>query len=414
MTMEKTHAWPEGHWDWPINLCHKHGVRCGEMIWVGGQVDLTSEGRVCHPGDAKSQTRNAMKNFSRVLEDLDCDFGDLVMLWCFYVSDGSMDEREFLKTVAACLDRDSTPAVTAIPVPALAYDGLQVEIEGCAMRRENGDRIPGTVRTGGEFSPLPQPFSQGVRRGKMIFVSAQSPVDAAGSVLHPNDMVAQTRQVMSQIAGILAGFGATFDDVVKTNRWYSGDAGIDDFEPAALVCAAYFNEPGPAATGIPIPRHADPEIKIRISMIAMLGEDGRHLPRRHVWPDSLWDWHVHLPYQHGLKCEEMIFLGGQVSLDKHGVSVYPGDLSTQTHQAMAHIGTLLNELDAGYDDVCKVTTVYRGECGEEALNANLPIRASYFSDPGPATTGVPLPALAYDNMMVEIDIYAMVEPDRRG
>ena len=39
--------------------------------------------------------------------------------------------------------------------------------------------------------------------------------------------------------------------------------------------------------------------------------------------------------------------------------------------------------------------------------ANLPIRSSYFSDPGPATTGIPLPALAYDSMVIEIDIYAM-------
>ena len=61
--------------------------------------------------------------------------------------------------------------------------------------------------------------------------------------------------------------------------------------------------------------------------------------------------------------------------------------------------------------MCKVTTVYHGDCGPDALNANLPIRSSYFSDPGPATTGVPLPALAYDGMMVEIDVFAMTEPD---
>ncbi|MDD9981936.1 MAG: hypothetical protein OXU81_11360, partial [Gammaproteobacteria bacterium] len=46
-------------------------------------------------------------------------------------------------------------------------------------------------------------------------------------------------------------------------------------------------------------------------------------------------------------------------------------------------------------------------CGAEALHANLPIRSSYFSDPGPATTGVPLPGLAYDAMVVEIDAFAM-------
>ena len=92
-------------------------------------------------------------------------------------------------------------------------------------------------------------------------------------------------------------------------------------------------------------------------------------------------------------------------------AVHPDDLTAQTHQAMAHIKTILNELGADYSDVCKVMTVYKGDCGPEALNDNLPIRSSYFTDPGPATTGVPLPVLAYDAMAIEIDIYAMTEPD---
>ena len=33
-----------------------------------------------------------------------------------------------------------------------------------------------------------------------------------------------------------------------------------------------------------------------------------------------------------------------------------------THQAMAHIKTILNELDADYRDVCKIMTVYKGGC----------------------------------------------------
>ena len=81
---------------------------------------------------------------------------------------------------------------------------------------------------------------------------------------------------------------------------------------AALACAAHFKEPGPAATGIPIPAHARKGQQIKIEVVAMLGTDGKRLARRHSWPDSLWDWHVHLPYKHGLKCEDMIFLGGQV------------------------------------------------------------------------------------------------------
>ena len=409
--MKKQHAWPEGHWNWPIKISHKHGLRCGQMIWVGGQVDLTPQGEVKHPGDLAGQTRNVMANFGRVVAEFGADLSDLVTLVCFYVNDGSVDETAFLEMVADGLPQGAHPAVTAVPVPYLAYPGMAVEIEGFAMLGTDGAKLERSYAPAGGEGRLPEPFARAVRCGKMIFVSAQAPVGADGKVIAPGDIVAQTEQVMEQIGAALGSFGAGFDDVVKTNRWYAGDVGIDDFEPAALACARRFKEPGPAATGIPLPRHANRDIKIKIAVIAMLGEDGAHLPRKHVWPDSLWDWHIHLPYKHGLKCEEMIFLGGQVSLNKKGEAVHPDDLTAQTHQSMVHIGTILNELGAGYEDVCKVLALYKGDCGEDALNANLPVRASYFADPGPATTGVPLPTLSYPAMVIEIDIYAMKEKD---
>ena len=382
------------------------------MIWVGGQVDLTPAGVVCNPSERPLQTRNAMAHFSSALHALECDLEDLVFLLCFYVNDGSVDEGAFLEEVASCLPDGAVPAINAVPVPYLAYPGMMVEIEGYAMRREDGGRIEKTVASHQSLCPLPTPFSQAVRSGKMIFVSGQYPRLAEGTVYHQGDSVAQTRRIMEQVTALLGQFGASCRDVVKLNRWYAGNVGIKDFEPAALACAGFFDEPGPAATGIPLPRHADPDVAIKISVVAMLGEDGTHLSRRHVWPESLWDWHIHLPYKHGLACEEMIFLGGQVSLDKKGRALYPNDLPAQTHQAMQHIGTILNELGADYDDVCKITTVYQGDCGSETLHGNLSIRAGYFRDPGPATTGVPLPALAYESMVIEIDTFAMKKPDK--
>lgn len=410
--MKKQHAWPEGHWNWPIKVSHKHGVRCGQMIWVGGQVDLTSAGEVRHPGDLATQTGNVIASFARVLAELGAAPSDLVKLLCFYVNDGTVDEAAFLAMVGAALPADAKPAITAIPVPYLAYPGMVVEIEGYAMLGEDGAKLPRSYAPSTGLSPLPAHFAQAVRCGKMIFVSAQSPLDEKGHVLHPGKIVDQTKQVMAQIGRALAHFGAGFDDVVKLNRWYVGHGTVEDFEPAALACAAHFKEPGPAATGVPIPRHARNGQQIKLEVVAMLGTDGRHLPRRHSWPDSLWDWTVHLPYHHGLKCEEMIFLGGQVSLDKQGRAVSPSDLAAQARQAMIHIGTILRDLGADYGDVCKVIAVYEGQCGGGDLHKNLAIRSSFFKEPGPATTGIPLPVLAYPEMVIEIDVFAMSEPDR--
>ncbi|MFT5114313.1 MAG: enamine deaminase RidA (YjgF/YER057c/UK114 family) [Parasphingorhabdus sp.] len=407
--MKKTYSWPESHWNWPINVTHKHGVRCGQMIWVGGQVDLTADGEVCNVGNLATQTNNVIANFSRVLGEFGSDLTDLVFLNCFYVNDGSVDESVFLTLIANALPEGCRTAITPIPAEYLCYDGLQVEIEGYAMLAEDGQKLPRTYSGETVLGLRSDRFCTAVRCGEMIFVSAQSPMAADGKLVGKDSIVTQSEQVASNIGRALACFGADFDDVVKINRWYCGSDNIEDFEPAALSFAANFSEPGPAATGVPLPRHANRDELVRIGVIAMLGTDGQRLPRKYAWPDSLWDWHVHLPYKHGIKCSNMIFLGGQVSLNKRGQAEHPGELGKQTHQAMAHIQTILKELGANYEDVCKVMTVYQGGCSADDLHENLPIRSAYFPASGPATTGVPLPVLAYDSMCIEIDIYAMAE-----
>jgi len=409
--MNKQFATPEDHWTWPIPVSHRQGVRCGEMIWVSGQMDITARQQIANPGQIEAQVANCVTNVERVLAEFGATLADAVKLLCFYVNDGSRDETQFLAMLAAALPEGARPAVTAVPVAYLAYPGVDVVIEAYAMLGTSGQPLPRRHFDGPGLTPLPPPFVSGLRCGKMIFVSGQSPVDAAGGLLHPGDILGQTRQVMAQVKSVLCGFGAGFADVVKINRWYVGQGKTEDFEPAALECAANFTEPGPAATGIPIPRHARDGQLIKIEVVAMLGEDGSHLPRRHVWPDSLWDWTVDIPYYHGLKCHDMIFLGGQVSLDSSGHAVNPYDMKAQTGQAMVHIGSILRELGAGYTGVCKLTTMYANRCGADELHENLRIRSAFFDSPGPATTDIPMPVLAYPGMIIEIDAFAMAEPD---
>ncbi|MGT2477155.1 RidA family protein [Paraburkholderia terrae] len=378
-------------------------------LWTDG-LDRRSGG-MARPGDAREQTRRAMQRVHSVLDELGCDAVDLVKLLCFYVPDDGFDEDTCLASLASMLPAGARPAVTMIPVSYLSHPGMRVLIEGAAMRDADGARLPRQYvpRASGE-SGLPAPFETVVRCGKMIFVSGQAAI-VKGQCAHPGDILGQTRQAMQQVGRALAAFGATFDDVVKVNRWYVGRGRVEDFEPAALACAAHFNEPGPAATGIPLANLAYDGELIRIEVVAMLGEDGERLPRRHAWPDSLWDWTTHLPYQHGLKCHDMIFLGGQVSLDKHGRAVSAGDMEPQTRQAMTHIGTILHELDAGYADICKLTTMYEGRCGVDELDVNRRVRSSFFEAPRMPMTDVPQPVLAYPGMIIEIDAFAVVEPD---
>ena len=89
----------------------------------------------------------------------------------------------------------------------------------------------------------------------------------------------------------------------------------------------------------------------------------------------------------------------------------PFDIRSQTAQAMVHIGSILRELGAGYRDICKLTTMYVGPAGSKALAEGMVIRQAFFDAPGPATTDISLPVLAYPGMNIEIDAFAMAEPD---
>lgn len=58
-------------------------------------------------------------------------------------------------------------------------------------------------------------FSQGVRKGPIVQVSGQGPVDPkTGAYLHPGDVAAQTVRTLENVRAIVEAAGAAFDDIV--------------------------------------------------------------------------------------------------------------------------------------------------------------------------------------------------------
>ncbi|MEZ0490998.1 RidA family protein [Kineococcus sp. TBRC 1896] len=58
-------------------------------------------------------------------------------------------------------------------------------------------------------------FSQGVRKGPLLQVSGQGPVDpATGEYLHPGDVGAQTLRTLRNVEAVLRAGGASLEDVV--------------------------------------------------------------------------------------------------------------------------------------------------------------------------------------------------------
>ena len=405
---------PETHWPvgQPINM--SQGLATAPFVFVSGQLDLDAAGALRNAGDLQAQARGCMAYVEAVLAAAGAELADLVMLKGFYVNDGSADESALLAELAACLgtlDRPlgrPGPAVSLIPIEVLSVPGLMIEIEAIAMRDPNGPPLARSAAWAPDCPALPAPFSQALRCREMLFVSGITAQDGAGRIAAPGDLTAQSGLVLPKIDRLLRQLGADLGDAVKTNVFNVEGGSAEDWSAPALTRAGFFPEPGPCATGIPLPRLWPEGLMVKNDLIAMRAPDGSRIARRHVWPAGHWDWPVHLPYRHGLQCGELVFMGGQVSLAPDGAVIDPGEMGPQTERSMDFIERVLAGFGLEMRHVVKMNTFYSGTGGEDAHAENLLRRFARFTEkPGPVSTGVPLPYLAYKDMVIEIDVIAV-------
>ena len=411
MVGNRTYSWPHGHWNWPVPLSHQHGVRAGNFVFTGGQADLDEQGNVQHPDNLELQVASVTRYLLAILSDLEAKASDLVRLVVYFVGDADT-ELTILNQISEILGPDARPVVNTVALPQLCYPGMQIELEGVAMCCNDLD-LPRQHMRLDNFCALPAAYSHLVVCDDVIFLSDVSAVQADGSVMAPGDVITQSTIMMDRVGTALDAINASYNDVLKLNVFYVGDGTAENWEQPALIRQSYFTDPGPAATGISLPRFAQAGLMTKIAVTAMRSagfKDAQHnLTRQYSWPEGHWNWTVRLPYKHGNRCGRLIHLGGQVSLDSDGQVIDPDDIVAQTRTAMNNLAKVLAELGATLDHIVKVTTFYEGQAGADELHQNLQVRSSAFSKPGPATSGIPVPSLVYENMRIEIEAIAVID-----
>jgi 2-iminobutanoate/2-iminopropanoate deaminase len=125
-----------------------------------------------------------------------------------------------------------------------------------------------TDRTEIRVEELAPPFSHytdAVRVDDLLFVSGCIAVDAEGSLVGGDDVVAQTRQVFANLRAILDAAGATFADVAKVTVFLTD---IDDRARINPVRAELFGETRPASTLVEVSKLVLPGAKVEIELVA--------------------------------------------------------------------------------------------------------------------------------------------------
>ncbi len=113
-------------------------------------------------------------------------------------------------------------------------------------------------------------------------------------------------------------------------------------------------------------------------------------------------------YSHGLRVNvgdsEMIFVTGQIAMDKDGNAIAPGDIEKQTEFVFESIQNILKETNASLDDVVKVV-IYVTKIDD--FSKISPIRNKYLVNSKPVSTLVEINKTVKEGCDIEIDVIAI-------
>jgi reactive intermediate/imine deaminase len=113
-------------------------------------------------------------------------------------------------------------------------------------------------------------------------------------------------------------------------------------------------------------------------------------------------------YSHGVKIDigdsEMIFVTGQIALDKDGNVVAPDDIVKQTEFVFKNIQAILQEGGASLDDVVKAVIYVTDISKFKDISA---IRNKYFTISKPVSTLVEISRTVKDGCDIEIEVIAI-------
>ena len=106
---------------------------------------------------------------------------------------------------------------------------------------------------------------------------------------------------------------------------------------------------------------------------------------------------------------KIVFISGQVALDANNELVGKGDLRAQVVQTFENLKQALAAVGATFDDVLKSNT-YIVDYTPDVIGVIREVRSQYLpQEKAPASTLIGVQALAFEDLLIEIEAIAMVK-----
>lgn len=258
--------------------------------------------------------------------------------------------------------------------------------------------------------------TQAVRAGNLIYVGGQMSLDAQGNIVG-SDITTQAKNAFDALQRVLSAAGASMSDVVKHNVYFSCDgdeAAVSQFlDELDAVRLNYFSDPGPTTTETRVGLEREGAL-ILVDAWAVVGAQ-----KERLMPPNHWSWRPEkkLPFSHGWKVGDLIFVGGQRSLNEQGQTVGVGDIEIQTDNAFRNLDTLLRLAGGDRHSLMRQNTYFRffGE-GREVTDyweKMTNVRRRYMSIPSAAGAGLRITGFPQSNELIQVEGIGVLGEDKQ-
>lgn len=185
--------------------------------------------------------------------------------------------RRHAETAAKVLGRDFSDSAGTVGNTRSCRDNLEIgkrhthryfaDLDPEAGGSSTGDPRMTATRIATDQAPAAiGPYAQAVHVGDFLFTSGQIPLDPVTMTIVGDDVAAQTRQVLTNLAAVVRAAGGDLADVVKTTVFLKD---MNDFQAMNEVYAAFFPSNPPARSTVEVAR-LPKDVRVEIECVAVI------------------------------------------------------------------------------------------------------------------------------------------------
>ncbi len=390
-------------------------VRASDRLFIAGQTGIDLGGVLQGPGDAARQATQAMANIKTLIEEAGGTLADITKITTTITDRG---HRAAVYGAVGRALKGVFPCGTGLVLRGLGRPDLLVQIDAEAViahTRSPGEPTHERIRRFG----LPQWYGQQidwqgcmiVRTPDEIFVRGQtgSALDGSGMAGLGRSAEAAGRQAETALTNLkllLAEAGSSVEDICKITVCVADRS----FRAAVYpMIGQHLRGVHPVSTGLVIGGFARPEILFELDVCVVPGHGAAH-QRVRKYHSSVARYGfagqtLDCDFSMAVRAGRHVFLRGQTGMDLEETLHGDGDAGIQADQAMKNVRVLLGEAGATLADVTR-TVLYVTDRAFQAPALSAVMR--HFGDTAPALSVMIVDGLASPELLMEIDVYAML------